>query len=190
MVLVAPIAGHFIVGWFGWLLFVAGLVWEIISILRSIQCVKGGWRGVIDGSGEHNEVFNAGIHWVWLGIWKLRCYRYRSGANLIEIPMSRRVAFTDCTGVLKKVAVYVTITNPVLASQRQNWRAEVENLVADVIGDWLQGGSYRNQQNQNDPGGTIRNRSAYPLRNFSQEAADVAAEWGLDCRVSLHVEPS
>jgi len=104
--------------------------------------------------------------------------------------MNRKVAFTDCAGVLKKVSVYVTITNPVLASQRQNWRTLIGSLVADVIDDWLQGGSYRNQQGQNNPGGTIRNRSGYPLANFSQEAANTAAEWGLDCRVSLYVEPS
>lgn len=180
MASVAPLLGHYLAGWFGWLIFSIGLGWEIISIIRSIQSVKGGWQGVIEHGGV-SLLRNPGTHWIWLGIWCLKKFRTGEYAHVLEVSLSRKVASLETSGSFKKVAAYCTIVNPVLASQCEDWRTEIKVIVADAVGDWIQNGSYRNN---------LLGRNADDLENFSQNAADMAAMLGIRCKVSLYVEPS
>ncbi len=177
---IAPLAGHYLAGWFGWFLFSIGAIWEVISIIRSVQSVKGGWHGVIEHGGD-SMLRNPGTHWIWLGIWRLRKFRTGKYIHALEVSPSRKVASLETGGSFKKVTAYCTIINPILVSHCEDWRALVQDLVADVIGDWLQNGPYRNE---------LLGRNAEDLEHFSQEAANLAATWGIRCKVSLCVEPS
>ena len=176
----SPIAWHYIAAWFGIFLLCLGVGWEIISIIRSIQSVKGGWTGVVEHGGV-SMLRNPGTYWVWLGIWCLKKFRTGEYAHVLEVPLSRKVASLETSGSLKRVAAYCTIFNPILASQCEDWRTSIKVIVADAVGDWIQNGPYRNN---------LLGRSADDLEDFSQNAADMAAMLGIKCKVSLYVEPS
>jgi len=162
-----------------WVLISIGSLWGLIAILKSLRYINPGWAGVVRG-----RLLLPGLHFVRIGQ-RVKLFMTGPSAYVEKVYISSRVSSYDFTGTLKSATMYVTVEDPVAASEMVNEFCTLNKfcglneLVADAVKKWCQ--SIKSREELLD--GNVQN-----LSFFSPEAAELAADWGLSCKVSLNIE--